>query len=143
MIWMVSSLRPATISPSSLSNRQRTAPGVPSRSTWNDSVVRVNRVLLLNVRFKAFLSDSLPHLFHRHPPPVERDTQQIAVPFIPHQFNAWKPYQGLFHPIGSVLSHQRQPLAHVLDMERHGFDARFRRRRRRGRTAATREQHHC
>ena len=122
-------LRPATISPSSLSSRQPVAPGDPFRSTWIDSVVRVNRVLL-DVRFKAFLSDFLSHFFHRHLLPVEGDMQQVTVPFVSHQLNAWKPYQGLFHPIGSVPSHQRQPRAHVLDMERHGFGAGLRRRRR-------------
>ena len=118
----MSSLRPATSSPSPFSNwRWATTDGL-SRSTWTDSWVGVIR-LFLHVRFKAFLDDSRVQLFHRHLLSVEGDRQQIMVPFVADQLNAGKPYQGLFDPIGSIFSHQGQSLAHVGDMERHSFGA--------------------
>ena len=58
-------------------------------------------------------------LFHRHLLSVEGNCQQVMVPFVADQLNAGKPYQGLFNPIGSILSHQGQSLTHVSDMERH------------------------
>lgn len=76
-----------------------------------------------NVRFKALLSDDRLQFFGIRLLPVERHFDQVLIPFVSHQLHAGKPYQGLFDPIGSIFSHQRQPLAHVLDVESHRFSA--------------------
>lgn len=92
--------------------------------------------LFLDVRFESFLLDSFAQFFRRHLLRVESDRQQIMVPFVADQLNARKPCQGLFHPIGSIFSHQRQSLAHVGDVESHGRGAGRRRCLGHGTTAA-------
>ena len=52
---------------------------------------------------------------------IECDFEQILIPFIFYRRHAFKPYQGLFNPIGSVLSHQVESFPHSLYIKCHGL----------------------
>ena len=82
---------PATALRLSFSNWRQVLRRVPSRSTWTDSLVRVNRILFLDFRFEAFLDDSRMQFFHSDLPIVKSDLQQVLVPFVADQLNTRKP----------------------------------------------------
>lgn len=68
-------------------------------------------------RFKIFGFDFLHHAFGSDFFRVIGDVQQVLIPNILDQGHTGKPYQGLFHPIGSIRSQEVQPFAHPFDME--------------------------
>jgi hypothetical protein len=49
----------------------------------------------------------------------------VAIPDVLRQFDPFKPCQGLFDPIGSVVSQQSKTLTHILNHERYILAFRF------------------
>ena len=88
------------------------------RSTWSWS--------LFDFGFQSFMGNLLKQLFHGDLLRVVSYSQQIRVPLVLHRLDTLKPYQGFLDPIGSFVSQQIQPRAHVFDMDRHHCDGRTR-----------------